>query len=406
MSKLVVCCDGTWNTPDQEEYELPAPTNVLRLYNALALSDGFSPQYKYYHPGVGTEGSFLKRTAGGMYGAGLAENVQSAYAWLARHYKAGDKIYLFGFSRGAFTVRCLGGMLSRCGILDLRNAVDPFPDEVPSALPVGEAWKRVGTAYEKGYRERKDDWRDASWELSAPPGVAIELIGVWDTVGALGIPNDLALLNLLDRPKAWSFHDTTLGQNVHYARHAIAMDEMRASFTPTLWTDTTGRPLHDRSPAADGGPARVRQVFFPGVHSDVGGGYYERGLAEGALQWMIEESAALPGGLVFEPKSTAQLAPDVRAPLHNSLRGIFKLLKTRPRNLPAFSDEDRYSATALSRLKDPPLAQSPYFAPARIVPPGQPPNSPIPPSNVPADRILKRAGASTRCNIYAVNPWN
>ena len=364
--KLVVCCDGTWNTPDQEEYDLAAPTNVTRLYNALL--DDAGDQLKYYHPGVGTEGGLLAQTAGGVYGYGLSQNIMSGYAWIARNYAPGDQIYLFGFSRGAYTARSLGGMLSRCGIIDLRGAKDPFAATIPPA----EAWRRVEIAYEQGYRWRTKDWHDKKWgprtaapvtDPADPNEVKIEFIGVWETVGALGIPNDLGLLNLLDQPENWSFHDTVLGPNVKRARHALAMDEFRASFSPTLWTDDKNEPLHDPLPAAGGPPPRVRQIWFPGVHSDVGGGYYERGLAEAPLWWMIEEAEA--AGLQFDADYKAQVRERVekryfQSPLHNSLRGVWKALRSRPRNLPACDDKDRFHESGLNRLDDPPIAQSPY----------------------------------------------
>ncbi|MGZ9106339.1 MAG: phospholipase effector Tle1 domain-containing protein, partial [Rhodoplanes sp.] len=116
MANLVVCCDGTWNTPDDTDGGMPAPTNVRRLFNALAdKDDSGTAQKKYYHPGVGTSGRWWKRIAGGGGGAGLADNVKSAYQWLAYNYRPGDNIFLFGFSRGAFTVRSLSGMIDCCG---------------------------------------------------------------------------------------------------------------------------------------------------------------------------------------------------------------------------------------------------------------------------------------------------
>src|SRR2546427_8285365 len=109
MKNLIVCCDGTWNTPDQEENGIPAPTNVVKLKNCLAdtaRDNGAAiPQRSYYHSGVGTEGGLLERAAGGAWGQGIDKNIQSAYQWLAREYATGDRIYLFGFSRGAYTVR-------------------------------------------------------------------------------------------------------------------------------------------------------------------------------------------------------------------------------------------------------------------------------------------------------------
>jgi len=171
-------------------------------------------------------------------------------------------------------------------------------------------------------------------------------MGVWDTVGALGIPDDLALLNLLDQPANWRFHDTTLGSNVKIARHAVALDEIRSSFTPTLWTS--------HSDSTD-----MKQVWFPGVHSDVGGGYAETGLSDGALQWMVEE--AKKAGLAFNSALIRQINPDPLAVLHDSLKGIFEVHRSRPRNTPSItSSAGVLHDSARKRHKSPPISQGPY----------------------------------------------
>jgi hypothetical protein len=343
MKRLVVCCDGTWNTPDQQDEGRPAPTNVVRLYNCLAASGGGVEQRSYYHPGVGTEGGPLKRTAGGAYGKGLGENIQSAYRWLASYYEPGDEIYLFGFSRGAFTVRSLAGMVAACHLLDLREVETP------------ERWRRVKAAYENGYREtgdKRDGWCQAGWavhDLTVP----IRFIGVWDTVGALGIPDDLALMNLLDKPEKWRFHDTTLGESVRTARHAIALDEMRASFTPTLWEHGEGRD--------------VRQVWFPGVHSDVGGGYADCRLSDGALRWMIDE--AREAGLQFNDRIVGQVSGDPQGTLHDSVTGVFKGLRTRPRSVPPLEEGNpALHDSAVWRHRVPPIEQGPYRSHRQLEP--------------------------------------
>ena len=256
MRNLVVCCDGTWNTPEQRDEGVPVPTNVVRLYNAVAERDAAGEeQLRYYHPGVGSEGNWWERLAGGSAGVGLTRNVLSAYRWLGTTYRddgGGDRLFLYGFSRGAYTVRSLAGMIGQCGLLDL------------TGLDEREVWKRVERAFKEGYRKRRAaaDWA-GDWHFhGGGPGTTfpIHFIGVWDTVGALGIPDDLTLLNLLDDPKKYAFHATDLGDGVVHARHALALDEMRGSFSPTLWTDV--------APSRD-----VKQVWFPGVHADVGGSY-------------------------------------------------------------------------------------------------------------------------------------
>jgi hypothetical protein len=148
--------------------------------------------------------------------------------------------------------------------------------------------------------------------------VPIRFIGVWETVGALGIPNNLALLNLLDNPYGWAFHDTRLGENVTTARYALALDERRASFTPTLWRHT--------------GERDVRQTWFIGSHADVGGGIADDRLSNISLLWMIGE--ARNSGLAFSTENCARLATDPHGDIHDSVRGIFRRLRTRPRAVP------------------------------------------------------------------------
>ena len=283
----------------------------------------------------------MARSAGGLYGKGLSKNIMSAYAWLGAHFEPGDRVFLFGFSRGAFTVRSLSGFLAYCGLLDLRS------------LSAAQAFARVEVAYQKGYRDRSPAWKEDTWSLAAEPKVPIHFIGAWDTVGALGIPNDLALLNLLDRPQNWRFHDTSLGDHVEFARHAIAIDERRASFTPTLWTDP-------KTGVALGNDDRVQQLWFAGVHSDVGGGYYESELSDCALQWMFEE--ATKAGAAFQEAMVAQLRPNPQGPMHDSVTGAFRAMRTRPRNIPCFSELAWFHPSALERHNHPPISQAPYHA--------------------------------------------
>ena len=363
MRQLIVCCDGTWNTADQRQDGVPNPTNVVRLYNALADRDAAgNPQVKYYHPGVGSEGNWWEKLAGGGFGLGLTQNIMSGYRWLGAHYRPGDQISLFGFSRGAYTVRSLAGILTKHGLLDLRR------------LKENEVWKRVEAA-EDAYREgttQRSRWA-RGWAFhgaGAQPKVQIHLLGVWDTVGALGIPNDLAILNLLDRFNRFEFHSTTIGADTLNARHAVALDEKRAPFSPTLWTAGAGR-------------ATVKQIWFPGVHCDVGGGYRETGLSDGALKWMLDEASDL--GLGFRPAMVAQVEPDHRGVLHDSFKGIHQSLKSRPRSVPLLHPRSRRNLheSALRRVDDPPITDSPY-----------------------REARLLAKGESVTLSVYAIDPWN
>jgi uncharacterized protein (DUF2235 family) len=366
MGNLVVCCDGTWNTAEQKDGGVPVPTNVTRLFNTVAdrHPDG-TEQLKYYHPGVGTEGGLWSKLTGAGVGAGLGKNIQSGYRWLCGQYRPGDRIFLFGFSRGAYTVRSLAGMIGRCGLLDLTKLEEPV------------VWKRVEKAYSEGYRDRKElaEWA-AGWDFHpAPAGrpfLPIHFLGVWDTVGALGVPDDLEIANLLDDVSRYSFHDTDLSDRVLHGRHAVSLDEDRASYTPTLWKAAGKHP-------------DVKEVWFPGVHSDVGGGYKETGLSDGALAWMIGEAEAKECGLAFEVGMKAQIKPDCRDVLHDSHGGIGKLLRTQPRSIPLIAEGNAavLHASTLGRHQTPPITQAPYRKSV----------------------VLKKGQTETR-PIFAVQPWN
>jgi hypothetical protein len=208
----------------------------------------------------------------------------------------------------------------------------------------------VERVFERGYRRRSEDrrtWGELNWGFrnSADQPVPIRFLGVWDTVGALGVHDDLALLNLLDNLHDYTFHDTKLSASIHTARHAVALDEMRASFQPTLWTAEPGQD--------------ARQVWFPGVHSDVGGGYRETGLSDGALLWMIQEAQLC--GVEFRTAMLRQIAPNSLDVLHDSCSGAFKLLPTQPRSVPQLSRSKDIHASAVARWTDPPIHQCPYW---------------------------------------------
>ena len=310
---LLVFCDGT---PQQLDDGKPAPTNVVKLRNAVAENSG---QRVYYHPGVGTDGGVVDRYIGGGIGDGLDKNIISAYYWLATNYRPGDKIWLFGFSRGAYTVRSLGGMISRCGLLNAGGA-GTGDDKV---------WEDINALFSL-YRQPAASAPAVIASVGRPfyevatgnptkESVPVYFIGVWETVGSLGIPDDLALANLLDDPQKYAFHDTSLSPIVKNARHALALDEQRQSFIPTLWDNVAANP-------------RVKQRWFVGVHSDVGGGYAQCGLSDIPLRWMMSEARDL--GLELHPDIATQLKPDPQALLHDSVTGVFKLLHTCPRGVP------------------------------------------------------------------------
>ena len=352
MANIIVCCDGTWNTAGQRDQGLPCPTNVVKIYNALAEADNIAVRQKtYYHPGVGAEGDIFEHFLGGTLGDGLDKNIKSAYGWLGQEYAPGDKIFIFGFSRGAYTARYLAGMLCDYGLADF--ATKKTPD--------AEIWERVDRILDADRKGAKPETLNDIDFFNTPKGenskgtTPIHFLGVWDTVGALGVPSNFALLQLLDWLQPFRFQDTKLSDCVRHARHAVAMDERRETFTPTLWTDTGEHP-------------DAKQIWFPGVHGDVGGGHAQCGLSDGALLWMMDEAEAQ--GLAFRDRIRDQLSPDPRGVLHTSEDGVLGKLPTLPRSAPQLRDgATAFHASALDRWKNPPIEQSPYW-PTRTLKPG------------------------------------
>lgn len=299
MKRLIICCDGTWNRSDQERDEGPSPTNVVKLAYRVAKRDANGvPQVLFYDHGVGT-GNTVDRFTGGAFGRGLEENIYDAYRFLVANYESGDEIFLFGFSRGAFTSRSIAGMIRKCGVLS-RLSVDRY-------LAARELYRDA----EIGPNDREAvDFRGKCSEdgEESPP---IHCLGVWDTVGSLGVP--VRGLRWLTRKK-YQFHDVELSGSVKAAFHALAIDEHRAPFAPTLWAY---KPKPEQT---------VEQVWFCGAHSDVGGGYAEKGLSDGALDWMLERVKAKTD-LAFDQEvgKHYRIDPDPAGMLHNSKKRLYRL---------------------------------------------------------------------------------
>ncbi len=237
--RIVICADGTWNRPEQDAKKDVA-TNVLRLARAIRPEDtGGTPQQVFYDWGIG---SYHDKVVAGATGSGLQKNTMDDYRYIVQNYTPGDELYLFGFSRGAYTIRSLCGMIYNVGILKrpdaklIQAAFDHYKRPGRKHHPDGEA--------SVAFRSRHSH-----------PSRTIEFVGVWDTVGAMGIP--LRFLGFLERKD--EFYDTKIGPNVRIARHAMAIDEIREDFEPTVW-----RPQLNMD---------IEQVWFAGAHGDVGGGY-------------------------------------------------------------------------------------------------------------------------------------
>jgi uncharacterized protein (DUF2235 family) len=302
--RLVICFDGTWNAADSERSE----TNVARLARAVRANSGSDgvPQLCLYMRGVGTSGSAIERLVAGATGAGTEDIIRSGYMFLSQNYvpahkdDAGkdvpaDEIFLFGFSRGAFAARSLSGLMGSVGLLK-RQSLPHLP----------AAWR-----YYRDFKTRSPaDFlrRNARKGIETHAEVMIDFLGVWDTVGALGIP--VGILGAIS-DEVHGFHDTSPSRIVRHGAQALAIDERRDEFVPTLWTG--------KAPPG----STIEQVWFAGSHSDVGGGYADRELADIPLLWMIDRAKA--AGLQVDEK-TPGLLPDPGAlnllgPTHDPRQG-------------------------------------------------------------------------------------
>lgn len=286
MKRLVICCDGTW----QRLYG-DALTNVALTARAVSSRDTQGhPQIVFYSAGVCASLDKLSLWQG-MTGADLDDNLLDAWLFINLNYEPGDQIYLFGFSRGAYTVRSLAGLLRKCGVLR-REHVDKSRDAL-------ELYRNRELTADSEEAERFRVAHAIAWPrlarpfTSPPVDLAIRYVGVWDTVGSLGIPRILPISIGLNAQ--YEFHDTALSRCVEHARHAVAIDERRAAFAPTLWSNIDAFNTPGTRP-------RVAQQWFPGDHGGVGGGG-ARGLSNCALMWVLEGAELAGLSISREPGS-------------------------------------------------------------------------------------------------------
>ncbi|GAA0780920.1 DUF2235 domain-containing protein [Roseibium denhamense] len=340
--KLVILCDGTWQTEDQEY-----PTNVAHFYRALYKRDEHSDlQLAHYDEGVGTSG-FIDRLLGGAFGVGLSKNVKDAYRFLIEHYNPGDKIYLLGFSRGAFTARSIGGLIGAVGIID-RAKVDKG-SSLLRHLGVVESYDEViDEAYEY-YRTRPGDRppiAETNLAECVHPNIEIEFVGVWDTVGSLGIPilDEAALIN-----RKFQFHDVELGRNVKHAYHAVAIDEQRGAFSPTLWKKGINSPAGQT----------IEQVWFAGAHGGVGGGKKVDGLSNITFHWMCSKAVKHGIALEWDYVGHQDRKPNLMDPVENDLKGVYRRLPLFKRTVLA----DGYVGQSVHPTVDEKLEKDPGYRP-------------------------------------------
>lgn len=318
--KIVFCADGTWDDPNSN-------SNVCQLYEALDNLPGV--QVPMYDSGVGTGGVAIDKWLGGGLGAGLFQKIKDGYADIAAQYQPGDQIYLFGFSRGAYTARSLAGMIAICGL------PTQFPTDAQCLDMAFEAYRNVA---------QRDQLLETLNAQFAMDDAKIQLLGVWDTVGSLGIPAIFGGIDVVQ----YGFLSTSLHPDVLNAVQGLSIDEQRMQFQPAIWPNVSSA---DQS---------VKQVWFAGVHCDVGGGYAADAgglsLANITLRWMASLAAAQ--GLTFKagtlPATDTQ--SDALATLHDSRTGAYRIFPPHVRNIDAASC---LGSSVAARVGNPPSGYAP-----------------------------------------------
>jgi uncharacterized protein (DUF2235 family) len=330
FKRLIICCDGTW-----QKINVTYPTNVVKIKSAVEAVN-HRDQVVFYDPGVGTSNWFLK-ILGGMFGWGLFKNVKECYEFLCRNWEHGDEIYLFGFSRGAFTVRSVAGLLYKCGIVKNYNKM--------IIRKVFRLYKNryIHPDHSSAVNFRKK-YSHQNGENSDRP--VINFLGCWDTVGALGIP-DLSSRFNIDKliNRKFEFHDTKLSDIIQHVRHAVAIDEHRKvfDFTPMKLSDSA------LSRGTD-----LNQIWFIGDHGCIGGGEKEKEpFSDITLNWMMRELQKLDSklGIVFDPSKIPTVeVSNYMAPFQNDIKGIYKIAGEIDRAIP--NEFNKLHWTVKERLKE------------------------------------------------------
>ncbi|SEM98792.1 phospholipase effector Tle1 domain-containing protein [Palleronia pelagia] len=363
MKRIVILCDGTWNRSDSI-----TPTNVVRFSQAMRLKDeAGTVQVPIYVQGVGTGRGptpWLRKMdslLGGAFGLGLMSNIVEAYRHLVFLYEPGDEIFILGFSRGAYTARSLTGFIRSTGIID-RDAMPEIPKAVARYRTMDDDTTHPATEESHAFRagisrrvvtsEAEHAWR-LSQGMPDAPILRIRYLGVWDSVGALGVPASVAVLGRWTASK-YRFHDANLSSMVQSARHAVALDERRRAFAPTRWDNLA--ELNAEAESGAGTP--YLEQFFAGDHGSVGGGGDIIDLSCIGLEWIIE--GAREAGLAFDAPALARIkaSQNPMGPLRNTSKpptgALNAVMRMRPldREGPSALDEvhasvhDRWIADA------------------------------------------------------------
>jgi hypothetical protein len=300
QKRIIICSDGTWNSPHKKVNKQGRLTNVAKMVRAIEPVDKSAKMHQlvFYDQGIGTDTfGWLERKMRSMTGWGIKQSILDCYRFLAQNYTDGDEIHLIGFSRGAYTIRSLSGLLDTIGLLD-KTKLDTLPEAYefyrkPTAKRGGKRFKSI---------------RSLRRHATHPP---ITFLGVFETVGALGIPT-IGLGRLIKNRV--SFHSSKLSAQVAHAYQALAIDEQRAPFKPAIWT-------------SKGTQSHVQQVWFAGTHNDIGGGSLDIGLSDIAFRWMTQR--AIECGLTFNEKyinDGKRFSPDPLGPIAQSFTIGYRML--------------------------------------------------------------------------------
>ena len=289
QKNIILCFDGTGNKYGENN------TNVVKIFENIIRNE---KQVGLYDPGVG-----ISSLLGKAFGAGLQKNIEDGYMYLLDRFEHGDKIFIFGFSRGAFTARSLAGMLYHFGLLEKGS---------------NNLLSQVSNLYNKKKLDMAKGFKSTFSRECKP-----HFIGVWDTVASLGYFHGK------------TFYDPTLNPDIKYAYQAAAIDEKRKKFPISLWDENKKKPYQ-----------KIEQVWFAGVHSDVGGYYKELGLSDIALGWMMD--MAIAHGMIAKPNWQKNLKQDCTDKLHNSRNGFWRLWRKRHRSI---SKGALFHQSVLDRIK-------------------------------------------------------
>ncbi len=318
MTSIAIFCDGTWNNKDRTEHD----TNVARIFQALEAQapDDVNP---HYIEGLGADndaksiGKLIDKWRGGALGRGLTLNIREGYKFICDNYKAGDKIFIFGFSRGAYTARSLAGMVRASGIVskesDINKAMHRYRDTDSSTKPATEQSLEFRAEKSPDFYTTEDErlWRERKVKPAGAP-IEIAYLGIFDTVGANGIPGVLSQLGVI--PEGHGFHDLELSSMVQSGRHAIGLDEQRKLYRHTEWVNL--RELNKTAGPDSTGGARYRQEWFPGDHGMIGGSGAKRQIGNRTLAWIVE-GAKIAGLNVTLPSNLDVKSDDYKGPLTN-----------------------------------------------------------------------------------------